>query len=117
MKTTYLDNDIILLENYKKEGMITPYQNRKLNEYKKIKEFINRAMKNVDEETLVDDLHITLIQKWEEDEHDKTGWSTWGWEDEKGNLFDKAGYEIEKVLEEDKYGHITKAVFKYVGIT
>lgn len=58
---------------------------------------------------------IILIQKWEEDPDDKTGWSTWGWEYENGNLFDEVGYELEEVLSEDKYGHITKARFKYVG--
>ena len=58
---------------------------------------------------------IILIQQWEEDPDDKTGWSTWGWEYENGNLFDEIGYELEKVLEEDKYGHIRKALFKYVG--
>jgi hypothetical protein len=58
---------------------------------------------------------IILIQQWEEDPDDKTGWSTWGWEYENGNLFDEVGYELEEVLEEDKYGHITKARFKYVG--
>lgn len=58
---------------------------------------------------------IILFQQWEEDPDDKTGWSTWGWEYENGNLFDEVGYELEEVLEEDKYGHITKARFKYVG--
>jgi hypothetical protein len=58
---------------------------------------------------------IILIQQWEEDPDDKTGWSTWGWEYENGNLFDEGGYELEEVLEKDKYGHITKARFKYVG--
>ena len=58
---------------------------------------------------------IVLFQQWEEDPDDKTGWSTWGWEYENGNLFDEVGYELEEVLEEDKYGHITKARFKYVG--
>ena len=58
---------------------------------------------------------IILIQQWEEDPDDKTGWSTWGWEYENGNLFDEVGYELEEVLEEDKYGHIMKARFKYVG--
>jgi hypothetical protein len=58
---------------------------------------------------------IILIQQWEEDPNDKTGWSTWGWEYENGNLFDEVGYELKEVLEEDKYGHITKACFKYVG--
>lgn len=58
---------------------------------------------------------IILFQQWEEDPDNKTGWSTWGWEYENGNLFDEVGYELEEVLEEDKYGHITKARFKYVG--
>lgn len=58
---------------------------------------------------------IILFQQWEEDPDKKTGWSTWGWEYENGNLFDEVGYELEEVLEEDKYGHITKARFKYVG--
>lgn len=58
---------------------------------------------------------IILFQQWEEDPDDKTGWSTWGWEYENGNLFNEVGYELEEVLEEDKYGHITKARFKYVG--
>lgn len=58
---------------------------------------------------------IILFQQWEEDSDNKTGWSTWGWEYENGNLFDEVGYELEEVLEEDKYGHITKARFKYVG--
>ena len=58
---------------------------------------------------------IILFQQWEEDPDDKTGWSTWGWEYENGNLFDEVGYELEEVLEEDKYGHITKACFKFVG--
>ena len=58
---------------------------------------------------------IILIQEWEEDPDDKTGWSTWGWEYENGNLFDEVGYELEEVLEEDNFGHITKARFKYVG--
>lgn len=58
---------------------------------------------------------IILFQQWEEDPDDKTGWSTWGWEYENGNLFDEVGYELEEVLEEDKYGHFTKARFKYVG--
>ena len=58
---------------------------------------------------------IILFQKWEEDPDDKTGWSTLGWEYENGNLFDEVGYELEEVLEEDKYSHITKARFKYVG--
>lgn len=58
---------------------------------------------------------IILVQQWEEDPDDKTGWSTWGWEYENGNLFDEVGYELEEVLEEDKYGHITKARFKFVG--
>ncbi|NJO89612.1 MAG: hypothetical protein HC831_12180 [Chloroflexia bacterium] len=58
---------------------------------------------------------IILIQQWEEDHDDKTGWSTWGWQYENGNLFDEVGYELEEVLAEDKHGHITKASFKYVG--
>ena len=58
---------------------------------------------------------IILIQQWEEDPDDKTGWSTWGWECENGNLFDDVGYELEEVLEKDNYGHITKARFKYIG--
>ena len=58
---------------------------------------------------------IILFQQWEEDPDDKTGWSTWGWEYKNGNLFDEVGYELEEVLEEDKYGHITKACFKFVG--
>ena len=37
MKTTYLDNEIILLEGYLKEGTISHYQNRKLTEYREIK--------------------------------------------------------------------------------
>jgi hypothetical protein len=40
MKTTYLDNEIILLEGYKKDGTIRHYQNRKLAEYKKIKKLL-----------------------------------------------------------------------------
>lgn len=40
MKTTYLDNEIILLEGYKKEGTISHYQNRKLAEYKQIKQLL-----------------------------------------------------------------------------
>jgi len=58
---------------------------------------------------------IILIQQWEEDPDDETCWSTWGWEYENGDLYDDVGYELEEVLEEDKYGHITKARFKYVG--
>lgn len=58
---------------------------------------------------------IILFQQWEEDPDDKTGWSTWGWEYENGNLFNEVGYELEEVLEEDKYAHITKARFKFVG--
>lgn len=38
MKTTYLDNEIILLEGYKKEGTASPYQLRKLAEYREIKQ-------------------------------------------------------------------------------
>lgn len=34
---------------------------------------------------------ITLIQQWEEDPEDKTGWSSWGWRYEKGDLFDEMG--------------------------
>ena len=40
MKTTYLDNEIILLEGYKKDGTISHYQNRKLVEYKQIKQLL-----------------------------------------------------------------------------
>jgi hypothetical protein len=40
MKTTYLDNEIILLEGYKKDGTISHYQNRKLAEYKQIKQLL-----------------------------------------------------------------------------
>jgi len=40
MKTTYLDNEIILLEGYKKDGTISHYQNRKLAEYKNIKQLL-----------------------------------------------------------------------------
>ena len=40
MKTTYLDNEIILLEGYKKEGTASPYQLRKLAEYRQIKQLI-----------------------------------------------------------------------------
>ena len=40
MKTIYLDNEIILLEGYKKEGTATPYQLRKLKEYLEIKQLI-----------------------------------------------------------------------------
>jgi len=40
MKTTYLDNEIILLEGYKKEGTASFYQLRKLAEYREIKQLI-----------------------------------------------------------------------------
>ena len=59
--------------------------------------------------------YITLFQRWEEDDESKTGWSTWGWEDENSNLFDESCYELEEVLEKDGHGHITKARFKFVG--
>jgi hypothetical protein len=93
-----------------------------------IREKINQVLQNwrlktiytdeaIDSILLLFDIspRIILIQKWEEDPDDKTGWSTWGWEYKNGNLFDEAGYELEEVLEEDKHGHITKACFKYMG--
>jgi hypothetical protein len=40
MKTTYLDNKIMLLEDYEKDGKITPYQKRELKEYKHIKQLL-----------------------------------------------------------------------------
>ena len=40
MKTTYLDNEILLLEGYKKEDTASPYQLRKLAEYREIKQLI-----------------------------------------------------------------------------
>ena len=40
MKTTYLDNEILLLEGYKKEGTASSYQLRKLVEYREIKQLI-----------------------------------------------------------------------------
>lgn len=40
MKTTYLDNEIILLEGYKKEGTASFYQLRKLAEYREIKQLL-----------------------------------------------------------------------------
>ena len=58
---------------------------------------------------------IVLFQNWEEDHNEKTGWSTWGWEYESGHMFEEVGYELEEVLERDKYGNATRALFKYVG--
>lgn len=46
METTYLDNEIILLEGYKKEGTISHYQNRKLAEYKQIKQLLLHNVSN-----------------------------------------------------------------------
>ena len=46
MKTTYLDNEIILLEGYKKEGTASSYQLRKLAEYREIKQLIIASVSN-----------------------------------------------------------------------
>ena len=40
MKTPYLNNKIILLENYEKDRTISSYQKRELEEYRKIKNLI-----------------------------------------------------------------------------
>ena len=57
---------------------------------------------------------IILVQQWEEDSESLTGWSSWGWFYENGNIFDEVGYEIDEVLESDKFGNILKARFKHI---
>ena len=49
---------------------------------------------------------ITLTQTWVEDEEDKNGWLGSGWNE-------PDGYEIEDVIEQDKYGNDTEAIFIY----
>ena len=50
---------------------------------------------------------IVLSQDWFESEDSKTGWDTIGWNEPKG-------FELEKVLNTDKYGNPTLATFIYV---
>ena len=50
---------------------------------------------------------IVLSQDWFESNDSKTGWDTIGWNEPKG-------YELEKVLDTDKYGNPTLATFIYV---
>lgn len=47
-------------------------------------------------------------QQWWESIDDKTGWEGSGWGEGKD-------FELVEYLEEDKYGHPTKALFKYEG--
>lgn len=49
---------------------------------------------------------IVLTQDWSEDEHEKTGWLGSGWNEPQG-------YELEEVIEQDKYYNHTKAIFKW----
>ena len=49
---------------------------------------------------------IILTQTWVEDEEDKSGWIGSGWGEPEG-------YEIDDVIEEDKYYNETKAIFSY----
>ena len=44
METTYLDNEIILLYGYREDGTISDCQNRKLAEYKQIKQLLLHAV-------------------------------------------------------------------------
>ena len=54
MKTTYLDNEIILLEGYKKEGRASFYQLRKLAEYREIKQLIIASVVGQSEQLVCD---------------------------------------------------------------
>ena len=49
---------------------------------------------------------IILTQTWVEDEEDKNGWIGSGWGEPEG-------YEIDDIIEEDKYYNSTKAIFTY----
>lgn len=50
---------------------------------------------------------IVLEQEWYESEDEKNGWGSLGWDEPEG-------YELEEILDTDKHGHPTKAVFIYV---
>jgi hypothetical protein len=71
MKTTYLENEIILLEGYKKDGTISHYQNRKLAEYKNIKQLLISGVINwVSTKDELPPLHkYVLLYKIDNDEH------------------------------------------------
>ena len=64
MKTTYLDNEIILLEGYKKDGTISHYQNRKLAEYKQIKQLLLHNVSQQRELLIAYNKHV-LGKSWE----------------------------------------------------
>lgn len=49
---------------------------------------------------------IVLEQEWEESTDDKTGWSGSGWNEPEG-------YELEEVVDYDKYNNPLKAIFVY----
>jgi len=49
---------------------------------------------------------IVLTQEWEESTDDKTGWSGSGWNEPEG-------YQLEEVIDYDKYSHALKAIFVY----
>lgn len=58
------------------------------------------------------ELTLILTQTWEEDLDEKTGWFSCGWFYENGKPYDGIGYVINEVLDTDKHGNITKALFK-----
>ena len=66
--------------------------------YEKTKE-----VKSVKIEKKID--KIVLYQEWFEDEEDKTGWISTGWNEPNG-------YELYKIVDTDKYDHPTMAIFK-----
>jgi len=51
---------------------------------------------------------IVLTQDWVEDTHEKTGWCGSGWDE-------PDGYELEEVIEQDKFYNPVKAIFVYVA--
>lgn len=51
---------------------------------------------------------IVLTQDWYEDDEEKNGWFGYGWNEPKG-------YELEEIIEFDKFSNPTKAIFKYVA--
>lgn len=58
------------------------------------------------------DKFIVAIQEWVESEDEKTGWLGQGWVSESSNEpIDDDSYNINKILESDKFGNPIKAEF------